>query len=433
MIETLIKKARLKMFTNDLFFFGMMANKFTWKIEKLQKDVEGYVRFNIDDPSKIENGTIYINEDYVLKPDYNYDNLIFIVCHELLHILNKHGIRRSDRDWNVWNVACDHVIEVYLKKMSGIIKPYGDKYNIIEDLYNNNYSGCTAEYAYDWIMNHPNINIKPTGDMTVDVTDKNHTFTVVTNLGGCTSAMDSEENIKAVLTDQIIAEARAILENIKTRTKGNLPGHLSRLSKILEIQIPWEVLVEKSIKTNIIMKPDERSWKCLNKFYIPHGINLPGYTLVEDTEGTGVLIICADSSGSISDKDMKKFSSVIKNSMVYFKTIKLLVHDIAVHQRKEFTKDNIEDFYNFINKIGYKGGGGTSHYDVFKEIQTEYWEKDKDNLSMVICLTDMCSDIESCYKKWEWINNNLPLTFIITPRGNLLNLEYKHITQIKMN
>lgn len=435
-IDQLIRKAKLKFFTNQLFFFGMMANKFAWEIEPLPPQIEGFVKFNLEDQSKIESGAIHINETYLTKPDYTYNNLVFILCHELLHILNKHGLRRGDRDFAMWNVACDHVIEIFLKRMSDIIKPYNNQYNIIEDLYNHK-QDCTVEYAYDWIKSHPNsVKIGQTGEMFIEVTDGsgNYLFTVVAELGGITSALDEDENVKAMLTDQIVAEARAIFENIKA--KGDSPGYMvTYLDKILKVEIPWETLLEKAIKTNVIMKPDERTWRCLNKFYIPHKINLPGYALIEDTEGVGTLIVGVDTSGSISDKNLKKFSSVIENSMKHFKIVKLLTHDVNIHQRKEFTKDNIGEFYNFVQKIGYQGRGGTSHRHFFKEIQTEYWEKDKDDLSMVISLTDMCSDIESQYKQYEWIRNNLPLVFIITQDGSIINLDntFGNITQIKIN
>lgn len=414
----------------------MMANKFAWEIDEFSPLVEGYVQYNLDDPSKIESGAIHLNQHFIEKPDYTYNNLIFIICHELLHILNKDGIRRGDRKWNEWNTACDHVIEVFLRKMSDIIKPYNNQYNIIEELYNHR-PDCTSEYAYDWIIKHPSsIKFQNIDNLTIQVTDGsgNYLFTVTANLGGITSELDPEEAVKTLLTDQLISEARAIFENIKA--KGNSPGYLTTyLDKILKVEIPWQSLVEKAIKTNVIMKPDERTWRCLNKFYLPHNIHLPGYAMSEDTEGTGTLIVLVDSSNSISDKNLKQFSHIIENSMKYFKVIVVLVHDIHIHQRKQFDKDSIREFYTFISKEGYHGRGGTSHTDVFKEIQTEYWEKNKDDLSMVISLTDNYSDIEYNYKQFEWLRNNLPLTIIISKGGKLLNLDqsFGSITQIKIN
>ena len=150
----LIRKAKLKLFTKALIFFGMCANKFTWDIETFDENIEGYVRFDSENLNKIESGAIFLNKHFLIRPDYTYNNLIFIICHELLHILNKHGARRGDRKWEEWNVACDHVVEVFLKKLSDTIKPYNNRYNIIEELEYHK-SNCTAEYAYDWIMKHP--------------------------------------------------------------------------------------------------------------------------------------------------------------------------------------------------------------------------------------------------------------------------------------
>lgn len=440
-IGLLIRKAKLKLFTKALIFFGMCANKFTWDIETFDENIEGYVRFDSENLNKIESGAIFLNKHFLIKPDYTYNNLIFIICHELLHILNKHGTRRGDRKWEEWNVACDHVIEVFLKKLSDIIKPYNNRYNIIEELEYQK-PNCTAEFAYDWIMKHPSkIKVGDTQNMSIIVTDGNgkQLFTVSAIIGGITPNGISEEldeSTKNMLIDQFVAESRALFENIKTQ--GNLPGYLTTyLDDLLKVEIPWETLVEKSIKTNIIMKPDDRSWRSLNKFFMPHRLNLPGTSLAQDLEGTGTLIVGIDSSGSVSNKNLKKFSGIVEASMRHFKTINLIIHDTIIHQRKTFDKDNIHEFYRFISDEGYRGRGGTSHKYLFEEIQTEYWEKDKDDLSMVISLTDGFSDVESYYKnsKFEWIKNNIPLVFIITKEGKEMDLSqnYGNISQIKIN
>lgn len=359
----------------------MCANKFTWEIEEFDKRIEGYVLFDSENLTKIESGTIFLNKHFVSKPDYTYNNLIFTICHELLHILNKHGARRGDRKWEEWNVACDHVIEIFLKKLSNIIKPYNNKYNIIEELEYQN-PNCTAEYVYDWIMKNPSkIQVSDTQNMSITVTDGDGKpmFIVSSIIGGITPNCISDEldeSTKNMLIDQFVAESRALFENIKTQ--GNLPEYLTTyLDELLKVEIPWETLVEKSIKTNIIMKPDDRSWRSLNKFFMPHRLNLPGTSLTQELEGTGTLIVGCDSSASISHKDLKKFSGIIETSMIHFKTIHLIVHDTIIHQRKMFDKDTIHEFYRFISDEGYRGRGGTSHKYLFEEVQTEYWEKIK--------------------------------------------------------
>jgi len=313
-IKLLIRKAKLKLFTKELIFFGICSNKFTWEVEEFDPNIEGYVKFEEKNLSKLEFGAIFINKHFLSKPDYTYNNLIFVICHELLHILNKHGVRRGDRIWNVWNVACDHSIEVLLRKMYAIIRPYNNKYNIIEDL---EYfkPNCSAEFAYDWILkNQSKIRIDPVQDMTIRVNDGSgqHLFNVSAIMGGISNkTSELDDHAKNVLVNQIVAESRAVFENIKSH--GHLPSYLSTyLQNVLKVEIPWEVLVEKAIKTNITMKPDDRSWRNLNKFFIAHKLNLPGYSLIQEEEGTGTLIITVDSSGSISDKNLKQFSNIIE-------------------------------------------------------------------------------------------------------------------------
>ncbi len=425
-IEQLIRKARFQFFTNSLMFFGMMANKFIWNIKPLDEYIEGFVQLDDLGSSKIENGSIYINDFYLIKPNYHYNNLVFIICHELLHILHKHGIRKQNRNHIIWNVACDHVIEVFLKQLKRLITPYDNKYNIIPTLEYNS-PKCTAEEAYEWLLNNQHvIKIKQLTDMIIEVSNKNneYMFTVIIPPEG-----NNTENI----IEQITMEARAIFENLKS--KGNLPGQLiGYLDQILKIEIPWEKLIEKSIKINVIMKPDDRTWKCPNKYFIPQNIILPGYSTIDSKEGTGVLIIGIDTSRSISRNDLKKFSSVIEQSLDYFLCVKVIIHDTTIYQKVEFTKDNILTFYNFLTNIGYQGRGGTSHKKLFDEIEL-LWNENKDELSMVICLTDMDSNIEQIYQKYSWVKNNLPLVFIITQDGKFLNLEkqFGHITQIQMN
>ena len=437
-IGLLIRKAKLKFFIKSLIFFGMCANKFSWEIEEFDPNIEGFVRFEEKNLTKIENGSIHLNKLFLQKPDYTSINFVFVICHEILHILNKHGARQGNRKNEVWIVACDHVIEIFLRKMSDIIKPYNNQYNVIEEL--ENYKpNCTAEYAYEWIINHPSkINCGPIKDMSIEVTNGSgkHLFNTSSLISGTTPDNKGhiDDTTKNMLIDQFVAESRALFENIKS--KGSLPGAMtSYLDNILKVEIPWETLVEKAIKTNVIMKPDERSWRSLNKFFIPHKINLPGCSFLQDLEGTGTLVIGCDSSASIDNKNLKKFSSVIENSMRHFKNIYLAVHDTIIHQRKIFDKDSIHEFYQFITHEGYKGRGGTSHKYLFEEIQKEYWEKNKDELSMVISLTDGYSDVEACYKKFEWIKNNIPLVFIITNDGHIMSLDstFGTISQIKIN
>ena len=64
----------------------------------------------------------------------------FVIIHELMHILLKHGLRRGSRDPERWNKACDYAINIMLKKLGFSIW----KWALIEA----KYDGMSAEQIY---------------------------------------------------------------------------------------------------------------------------------------------------------------------------------------------------------------------------------------------------------------------------------------------
>ena len=132
------QKARIKLSkkSDGLSFFGTCAYKFSWDIHDMpDKNAEGYVLFD-KDSHDVEDGTIHINKEMAMMNDYTHIHLAFIVCHELLHILGKHGVRRGIRDHAKWCAACDHVVERDLKSIASSIHPY-DSYHYFEELHRN--------------------------------------------------------------------------------------------------------------------------------------------------------------------------------------------------------------------------------------------------------------------------------------------------------
>ena len=441
-VEKKKKDARIKLFRRDLGlnFFGALAYQFQLDVHEMSDRAEGYIMYNKENLDKSGDGIIHLNRKMVSQPDYTHDNIIYVILHELLHILQKHGLRRGQREPEAWNFACDHVVDRDLREI-GKVKRYKNACNIIEEL-DKEKPKCSAEQAYEWIrkkqkQNKMTISMdKKSGMIKVEDHSTGEIFYVNPQAGGQdqteNQSPDDKKKYKYAI-DNFLSHARALYETMKD--KGTVGGSLATyLDKILKVEIPWESLLEKAIKTNTIMKPDERSWRQLNKYFQPHGMTLPGYSFIEDNEGIGLLIVLADTSGSISDKNLKQFSSVIIQSMKFFKTILLITHDVPIHQEKEFDSDSIRDFYQFINEEGFKGRGGTSHKAVFDRIE-ELWEDNeiKDDLSMVISLTDNQSDSHRIYQDYRWIKNKVPLVFVLTPNGDEHKYEYDSILNIRIN
>ena len=220
---------------------------------------------------------------------------------------------------------------------------------------------------------------------------------------------------------QIIANS--VLEQCKDR--GSISGGLYEvIKKLIKIKIPWHEILDDCIKVYSQVDFGSKTWRIPNKYFVALNITLPGddkYDLKPNT-----LIITVDSSGSISSKNLKQFSYVIYNNFKHFNKIIVMVHDVKIHEIKEFTESL--QFLEFIKNVGFKGRGGTSHKYVFKKIEKMY-EDHLDELSMVISLTDNYSDIEYCCQKFKFWKT---VPYVILTNGAILKSLPKEIKQIKI-
>ncbi len=85
---------------------------------------------------------IYINPHAAL----NNEELRFVMAHELLHVGLRHDVRCESRDFYLWNVACDYVINAWLIEMGVGTMPQ------IGALYDPELKGESAEAIYDHIV-----------------------------------------------------------------------------------------------------------------------------------------------------------------------------------------------------------------------------------------------------------------------------------------
>ncbi len=454
-LEKKASQARKKLMTRDYLYFGINLYKFKWDCSMSCPDKAGaYVLFNMKS-GDLAIATIFINGHLLARPDFTHLNLSWYLLHELLHILNGHGMRSGNKELTLWNFATDHVIECFLKdlreneinkKIKNIIVPYGgiENANIIEEL-QQDLPNCNAEDAYEWILSRRNqfeissVNNKNgNGDEDGEETngDDSNKFVKITDKKTGKEYIIANPNLS--LKDkrqekQAQAEARAAWDSIKER--GDQSSFIKNyLDKILKVEIPWTDLVKKAIKQTAIIKPTGRSWRNINKYYAPHGLTLPGVEYEEENDGIGTLIVGVDVSGSVSTIEQQQFAGIIIDSIKYFKTIIVMVHDVNVHQVLEYNKDNILDFGKMLKETGFQGGGGTSHNPLFGLIDT-VWKENSDNISMVISLTDGYSDVENEWDKFEWsVKNQIPTYFIITMTGTLITpTETQKFENIKIN
>lgn len=390
---------------------------------------------------------IIIFEQFI--EEHTVEELIFIMVHEILHILGGHNIRQSDRNSDIFNLATDHVINTSIKKdikdghMQKATVPNDAFY--IKKLENDN---LTSEQVYDIIYKQSKVKSTTIGTVkfgipqqggsgkgndsnnqnsvqaqvklkTLEVTINGKKRTIIKDveIASSSSASNADKNnnqtddsVKRVI-DSLKSEARALLSSGEFN-KGNESGSITNLVKQLtKVEIPWTTLLERAICSKIVPDADNRSWRHLQKRMYTHGFTFPG---ISTEEKPASLVIVEDQSGSISDKEISKFASVIIQSVKYFDEVRIIKHDVRIHSDKTINANEVVSKDILFEAIG---RGGTSHKHVFKAIEDQYLEGNSE-ISLIILLTDFYSDITNIWSTYEW-TEEIPVTVILTVDTNV--------------
>lgn len=402
-----------------------------WKKSGLSKSVVEILENQLTAAVTIIDGTPKMIIFTKFIKEKTIEELIFVMLHEIMHILGGHCIRHGDRNHEIYNLAGDHVINKSLIddiKSGNLPKTKAPKdLFIVDKLIKKN---LTTEEVYDYLYNKAKIgtycngtlktNIPQTSNgingsnpptkneqtniqikvLEVEVNNKTLQFPVDATISheGKNKAKETTESLKS--------EARAIMSNDNIIGKGNSSGSVANLiKKMIEVEIPWTTLLDRSICSKIVPDPDNRSWRHLQKRMYTHGFTIPGTT---EEEKPATLIIAEDQSGSISDKHIKKFASVIMQSIKYFDEVRVIKHDVKIHSDETIDVQSMS-----MDKVLFEtlGRGGTSHKYVFQAIEDSF-NDDTSDISLILLLTDFDSDVEREWKKHEW-PKEIPVSIIL--------------------
>lgn len=344
------------------------------------------------------------------------DMVVFVIVHELSHIFLKHGFRRGHRDPHLWNIACDHAINLMLREAGFTLWPkcYADA----------QYRGMSAEAIYERIaqeeqakQNQPqpqpgagspqtgagqpspgspgqgqpqpgqgqpapgsaspaqgpygHLPSDPLGD---DVQDAP---------GGKDGQAEAEK-----MVNEHVARAAAI-----GRMAGKMPGCIDRLLKdYFDPPLWWE-----DILADFMMRlaHDDESWSRRNRRY--SDIYLPG----RRSTRMGEVVIIGDTSGSMGD-DVFGMIAVQLNYICETckpERVRVVWADDADCSLEEIFEENDEIL------LHPKGGGGT---DMRKPLRfVEQYDPE-----VVILITDG-------YTPWPATPPHFPLIVLCTSEANI--------------
>jgi predicted metal-dependent peptidase len=330
----------------------------------------------------------YYNSEFVNSLPLK--QLEFLVGHEVLHAVYDHMGRRGNRDPKLWNIADDYCVNWDL-----VEQRVGDKIPVA--LYDAKYKGMSAEEVYDDLYeNADKIDIDELMKRLLD----EHMDGDGDEDGEGEGDGDKPGNGRPRLSEAEKKEIRdeiknAVLSAAQAAGAGNLPGGVKRMIKDLTDPVmDWRELLQQQIESTVKSdytwaKPSRRSWHM--------DAVMPGMKPGEQID----VVIGIDTSGSITDNDLKIFLSEIKGIMESYDEYRIHVMgwDTQVHNTEVFTSDNLESIESF--EPG--GGGGTDPHCVWEWLKEHEIEPKK-----LIMFTDFCffgwspQDVET-YCDTVWI------------------------------
>lgn len=362
--EDLIRKARIK-FLYDSPFFASIS-----------------MYLNIKESEHIETvgvdfrGNLYYNPKWVSK--LSFEELKWVMAHETLHLAFEHLLRCGNREHFLWNVATDYAVNSIVEEENQ--RSYTEKHEEkfkrpMGILISDEFEGMSAEEIYDKIYKEMQ---KYKGFKTIDV----HIYPKINGVNAKGSSKEDKKGKKG-FGDVYITEEELKKEKQKWKKRlveattlakqmGKLPLGIERLvDGLLDSKINWKGLLYRYITQEI---PYDLSYARPHKKSISVGVYMP-YVVKECIE----IIVAIDTSGSISEKELKDFLSEIQGISQSFANIRMTIIVCDCKVKGVYELNNGSD----LSQIRIEGYGGTDFRPVYKWI-----EENKPTAKLLIYFTD---------------------------------------------
>ena len=272
-------------------------------------------------PTAATNGkTIWYNPKFLADMKPGERN--FVLMHELFHVLLRHGVRNADgqRDRDIWNMACDIIINDMLIKLHNDMRRAGIPFQkpVVGTFATVN-SGETAENLYGKIQadnagknKHTqklNIRIGYTGNGTYE--QKMHEVDLPSDLRTFELSMDEMK-----VQDQLLQE---MLRTAAQKNRGTMGSYYIPSEVYVLVQskkLDWRKLLKNFLSQEI---GEETSYTTPERKYLHMDMILPGHSLSEETiEEVWAFV---DSSGSVGRDEMAQFLTQLYRISREFKCI----------------------------------------------------------------------------------------------------------------
>jgi len=339
---------------------------------------------------------IFYNSKWVDKLSKN--ELIGLIAHEVLHVVFGHSDRIGSRNHHIWNIACDHAINLLLDACGFKLPRDGYKERAFINL--------SAERIYDEIYKDKDYEKKYQIFSTIGI-DSSESFPIIVSPSGDILMPDDIRTVNH--RDKVSPDLQArrelrqtLLSEITEKLKGNSAGSSNQeLSLADSRRIDWKTLLRKWLFERI-----RGDWKTypFSKKNIWREIYLPSVSL--DVPSHVVLAI--DTSGSVPNSELSKIFIEIQNFRDTFPSkLTVIQCDAKIHKIEEYELDDIVPKSKTITVLG---RGGTDFRPVFQWIKEQYFVY----LPILIYATDG-------YGSFPEAQPNYPVIWIVFQKSIKLN------------
>ena len=360
--------------------------------------------------------SIMINWKYLTTnekfQDMSVDNVIFMVSHEVGHLLNLTIDRRGGRDQLMWNYATDYSINSDLiNNRDSHDKPkpigemyYSDKLITPENpkgqawLYDEKYNGMTCEQIYEKLLEDFK---KEHGGKTPEQVEKEMEGAVQKWLDQHAKGQQqldehaTQEGMDETDKGRVMAQVRAVQKQMGGKEASKADSFLERAFDFLFQEPPfdWRSFLNNYLKA--FMKSDF-TWKRPSRRSWGGGYILPG----TNTDKHINLGIAIDTSGSVGDEQVREFLAHIAKIMHSFKTFNVDVWCFSTQVHENTLKNYTKTSQDQIKDYQLESFGGTEIKSNFKWIVDN-----KKKYDVFICMTDgydCINDLEFDYCPVIW-------------------------------
>jgi predicted metal-dependent peptidase len=293
---------------------------------------------------------IFYNKQYIAK--LTPKQRLFVYLHEIGHVILLHMFREDGKDHDLWNVACDHAVNLLLKDSIKINMPPNVLCNPI-------YKGMSAEEIYKIICKQKNHS------------DIKNQINLSKEHGEVLPAPKDLEKHEVAATIVSAAATNNISGDLKIDDSTDLGR---QIEKIISKKVPWQSILQRFLTESC---QSDYSWMKPNLKYrkVSGGFILPSL----NTEKELKIAVVFDVSGSVDKKKCANFFSNFLGMIdaIDFKELHVLSCSDRIFNPQVFQKGD---------KIEYEpsGTGGTEAWPVWK-----YFEQENIIPNCVVYFTDL--------------------------------------------